>query len=132
MVVMLTSASVRLPTPSETYQLVKSGKSALVWLVFRDILTYLTLVSSSGLASVLLYILIPSRHAVFQDILASYAQMMGCVVTSHILLHLREYISEGVGSRTLANVSITTIQFQAEPEFSLAERPRRRLGKAQE
>jgi len=94
------------------YRLVHSGQSKLVWIIFRDNVAYLCLVTTSGLTTIFLYNLLPQKHAVLQDVLGFYAQTMAAVVTSHILLHLREYVSDGTGrGRTLADVSLTTMAF---------------------
>jgi len=104
--------------------LAKRGESKLVRLVFRDSLIYVTIVTMSAVTTVFLHLFVPLRQEILQDVLGNYTEAMGSVITSHILLHLRKYASydAGVRSRTLADVSITTMGFRnrEEPEVSMS------------
>ncbi|KLO17584.1 hypothetical protein SCHPADRAFT_886901 [Schizopora paradoxa] len=116
-----------LVSSARALQFMRQGKSRLVAIVFRDNLAYVTLVTSSAVVTVFLWLFIPEDHSVLRSTLANVSQVVGSVICSRMLLHLRSYLQDPLGNETesdglgggggggvnigLGKMSLTTINF---------------------
>jgi len=97
-------------------QFARQGKSGLVALVFRDSLAYVSLVTSSAVVTVFLWLFIPEDHSVLRSTLANVSQVIGSIICSRMLLHLRSYAQDtSNGAIALGKMSLTTINFGNNP-----------------
>jgi len=80
-------------TAYRVYQLWHEGGSRLVWVFFRDGPVFITLVSLNNLSQLFLWIFMPAEHAGLRAFMAVFSEALITVLTSRLLLNLREYIN---------------------------------------